>query len=104
MIAASLQCGNHLRRARRRWRNVPKPDREIAQPALVTDAVDRTAEQARVEVRFAPGEKFHQSDGVAAVAHREIRLGAHLGEFVPRAYELAIVAAVDAIADQRGGS
>ena len=101
MVAASPQCSNHLRRARRRWRDIAKPDREIAQPAFVADAVDRAAEQARVEFRFAPGKKLDERDVVETVAHREIRLGARLREFVPRADQLAIVAAVDAIADQR---
>jgi hypothetical protein len=38
--------------------------------------------------------------GVETVAHREIRV-ADLGEAIPWAAQLAVVAAVDAVADQR---
>src|SRR5512140_162875 len=93
MVAASPQCSNHLPCARRRWGDIPKPDREIAQPAFVTDAVDRAAEQARMELVFAPRKKLGERNVVETVTHREIRLGAHLRESVPRAHQLAIVAA-----------
>src|SRR5512140_2947566 len=101
MVAASPQCSNHLQCVRRRWGNIPKPDREIAQPAFVTDAMDRAAEQARMELLFAPRKKLGELYVVETVTHREIRLDAYLRKLVPRARQLAIVAAVDAIADQR---
>src|SRR4051812_43516831 len=85
---------------RRAWR-IAQAHREVAQPALVTDAPDRRAAQALVEIGLGPGEKLDQRRLVEAVADLEIRLGRGLRESVPWAHELAIVAAVDAIADQR---
>src|SRR3954471_17710680 len=85
---------------RRAWR-IAEAHREVAQPALVADAPDRRATQALVEISLGPGEKVDQRRLVEAIADLEIRLGRGLRESVPRADELAIVAAVDAVADQR---
>src|SRR5262249_30736592 len=95
--------GRYYNRGRRRRgaQRVAETDGQIAQPALVADAMDRAAGKARVEFLFAPCEQVDQCNVVEAVAHGEIRLFARLRELVPRTDELAIVAAVHAVADQR---
>src|SRR5882724_9029380 len=85
---------------RRAWR-IAQAHREVAQPALVADAPDGRAAQALVEIGLRPGEKLDQRCLVEAVTDLEIGLGRRLRKSVPRADELAIVAAVDAVADQR---
>src|ERR1700741_1930787 len=82
-------------------RRIPESYGQVAQPALVTDAPDRRAAQALVEFPFRPAEELDQRRVVEALADLEIRLMGRLGEAVPRAGELAIVAAVHAIADER---
>jgi len=72
----------------------------IAQPALVADAADRVTCQALVEFRLAPGEQCAQAGAVQTVARRKFRV-TQLCEAIPRTAGLAIVATVDAIADQR---
>ena len=54
--------------------------------------------QAFVEVGLGPGEQFDQRSAIKVVAWLEIRDCCLVGKFVPRAYELAVVAAVDAVA------
>src|SRR3954468_6181059 len=85
---------------RRAWR-IAQAHREVAQPPLVADAPDRRAAQALVEIGLGPGKKLDQRRLVEAIADLEIRLGRGLRESVPRADELTIVAAVDAVPDQR---
>ena len=83
-------------------RRVAERHGDVAQPALVADAPDRAALHARVELLARPREELDERRVVEAVAHRgEIRLGRRLREAVPRAHELAVVAAIDAVADQR---
>ena len=55
--------------------------------------------QAVVELLFGPCKEFQQRGRIQLVARREFRV-ADLREAVPRAAELAVVAAVDAIAKQ----
>src|SRR5260221_2157355 len=90
------RCHHRGRRGR-----IAQSHGEVAQPALVADAPDRRALQALVELGLRPGKELDQSGAVEAVAHLEIGLGARLCEAVPRAYQLAVVAAIDAVADQR---
>src|SRR5688572_14264459 len=101
MVAARAQRSNGLRLRRRTVRYVAQAYRQVAQPALVADAVYRAAEQARVELLLAPGKELDERRCVEPVAHREVRLIAQLRVFVPRTDELAIVAAIDTVADQR---
>src|SRR6266849_5189190 len=96
MIRPGTQGRQHRRRARR----IAQADREVAQPALVADAPDRRAAQALVEFGLGPAEELDQRRPIEAVTHLEIRLVARLGEAVPWADELAIVAAVNPISDQ----
>src|SRR5436190_8522379 len=97
MVRPGAQRRQHRRRARR----VAQADREVAQPALVADAPDRRAAQALVELGLRPAEELDQRRAVEAVAHLEVRLVARLREAVPGADELAIVAAVNPVANQR---
>src|SRR6185295_18738007 len=82
-------------------RRVAQADGEVAQPALVADAVDRAAGQAAMKVLLAPAEQLCQFCLVQAIADTEVRLVRKLRVFVPGTRELAVVAAVDAVADQR---
>jgi hypothetical protein len=62
-------------------------------------AADRVAGQSVVEFLFRPGEQLAQAGAVQPVAWRKFRV-AELGEAVPRAAQLAVVATVDSVADQ----
>src|SRR5258708_20031760 len=86
---------------RGRRRRIAESHGEVAQPALVADAPDRRALQALVELGLRPGEELDQGGAVEAVAHLEIGLCGRLCKGIPRADQLAVVAAVDAVADQR---
>src|SRR4051812_11418842 len=97
MVQTGAQRLHHLGRRRR----ISQSDREVTQPALVADAPDRRAAQPLLELRLAPGEELDHRRAVEAVTHLEVRLRARLREAVPRADELAVVAAVDPVADQR---
>src|SRR5437763_1700882 len=97
MVRPGSQRSDDLRRAGR----VAQPDGEVAQPALVADAPDRRARKPFVKLRLCPGEKLDHRGAIEAVARLEIRFSARLRKPVPWADELAVVAAVDAIADQR---
>ena len=66
------------------------PMRRIAEPSVR----DRNSASSHAN-------RFDERCRVEPVARLEIRLDGFLRELVPRAHELAIVAAVDAVADQR---
>ena len=66
----------------------------------MADAANRAAFHAAVEFLFRPGEQFHHAGAAQAVALVEIGHHGALGELVPRADGLAIVAAVHLVADQ----
>src|SRR5687767_12327937 len=97
MVRSGAQRSDHLRCRRR----ITQTDGEVAQPALVADAPDRRAAQALVELRFGPRKQLHERGSVQAVPCPEIPFSAELGEAVPRADKLAVVAAVDPVADER---
>src|SRR5260370_42090129 len=65
------------------------------------DAPDRRALEALVEFLLGPREKRHEARVVEAVAHGEVGIGRLLRVLVPWAHDLAIVAAVDAVAHER---
>src|SRR6185295_16215271 len=77
------------------------PDGEVAQPPLVADPPYRAAAQPLVEFLLAPRKELDEARVVEPVPDREVRLGARLRELVPRADELAVVAAVDPVPHQR---
>jgi hypothetical protein len=63
--------------------------------------VDRAAGEPFVKLAFGPLEERDQRRAVESVSHGEIGFSRGLRETVPGAHELAVVAAVDAVADQR---
>src|SRR5690349_318157 len=97
MIRPGAERGHHRWRARR----ITQAHREVAQPPLVADAPDGRAAQALVEVFLRPREELDQRRAIQAIAHLEVFFRRWLRKAVPRADELAIVAAVDAVADER---
>src|SRR5437667_3643523 len=101
MRRARLQRGHDLRLRHTGSRRIAQPDRQIAQPTLVTDASDRAAFQLAIEFFLAPAEQLDHRRTVESVAHVKIVQRGALRELVPRAHQLAIVAAVHAVADQR---
>src|SRR5690242_21761823 len=81
---------------------VAERDGDVAQPPLIADAANRAAFGVAQELVFGPGEERRERGGVEAVAYGgEVSLARRYRVAVPRARELAIVAAVHAIADQR---
>src|SRR5437763_15839269 len=96
MVRPGAQRRHYLRAAR----CVAEPYGQIAQPPLVADAADRRAAQALVELGLGPAEKVQHRRAIEALPRREIFLRRGLREAVPGAHELAVVAAVDAVADQ----
>ncbi len=84
-----------------RCRRVPQSYREVTQPALVTDPKYRAAGQTIAEVLFAPCEQFDQIRRIQTVAHRKRRFDTLARKPVPGAGHLAVVAAVDPVADER---
>src|SRR5688572_16430550 len=97
IVRPGAQRRQNLRRARR----IAQADGEVAQPAPVGDAADGGAAHALVELRLAPAEQLDQGSRIEAVARAEIVLAAGPGEAVPRADDLAVVASVHAVADER---
>src|SRR6185503_4847749 len=53
------------------------------------------------ELLLGPGEQLDQRGAVQAVARLEVLLAGRLREAIPRAHQLAVVAAVDPVADER---
>ena len=96
VIGATAQSGLNFRRV---W-CIAQRHGDVAQPALVADAADRVAGQPLVEFGFRPRKQFAQAGVVQPVAWRKRRV-AELREAVPRTAGLAVVTAVDAVADQR---
>ena len=97
MRTASPKRRNHLRSSG----SIAQAHGKIAQPAFITDPVDRAARHAGCEIILRPGEQVGQVAGVEFVPRCEVRLGGQVCKSVPRACELAIVATVDAVADER---
>src|SRR5213075_953260 len=95
-----IRPGAERRHHRWRARRITQAHREVAQPPLVADAPDGRAAQTIVEIFLRPREELDQRRAIQAVAHLEVRLGRLLRKSVPRADDLAIVAAVDAVADE----
>jgi hypothetical protein len=81
-------------------RRIAEPDRNIAQPALMSDAANRAAFEPLVEILLAPSKQLDQRNAVEAIAHIKVVQRRALREFVPRADYLAIVASQHPVADQ----
>src|SRR5699024_6975556 len=86
---------------RGRGGGVAQGDGDVAQPAAVAAAADRRAFGTAQELVLLPGEQVRQAGGVQVVAGAEVRFVGAAGELVPGAYQLAVVAAEDAVADRR---
>src|SRR3970282_1304393 len=97
MVLACTQRGDYVRRRGR----VAQPDREVPQPALVADAADARAAHALVEFALRPRGALHQRGTIQAVADRKISFFRNARKAVPGTDELAVVAAVHAVADER---
>src|SRR5579863_1996915 len=95
-LATLEQTAPHLSRRGR----VPQRHGDIARPALVSDAMDGRAAHALEELMLAPGEKLGQPGAIELVADLEVRMGRRARELVPRTHQLAVIAAVDAIAER----
>ena len=67
----------------------------------MSDTANRAALHAFIEIMGAPAEQYHERRAIEPVAYIEIRDRRGLRELVPRTYELAIVATINPIADQR---
>jgi tRNA threonylcarbamoyladenosine biosynthesis protein TsaE len=80
---------------------IPHRHGHIAQPAFMADAANRAAFGDAQKLFFGPVKQGHELLAGQAGAFVEVGQGAALGEFVPGADELAVVAAVNAVADQR---
>ena len=74
--------------------------RDVALPALMANAADGAAFGVAQKFSFAPAKQRDELLAGQAAALVKIRQSAALGELVPGTDELAIVAAVDAVADQ----
>ncbi len=82
-------------------RSVAERDRDVASPVAVARSTQGHAFGFRQVLRLAPAEELDQLRLVEAVSRNEVRFRAHLRVAVPGAYQLAVVAAEDAIAHQR---
>ncbi len=79
---------------------VAQRHRHVAQPALVTDAPDRGAFGVAREVRLVPAPDAQQLGRLQQLPRLEIGHAGALCVLVPWAHQLAVVATVDAVADQ----
>ena len=73
--------------------------RNVAQPALMADAADGAAGHALIELGLAPGEQLEQGDVIEMMTDFKIGLAGELRVFVPGANQLAVITAVNAVAD-----
>ena len=94
MPVPRLKCGGDRWR---RWR-VAQGDSDISQPALMANAANRAALQTLVELSLSPGEQLDEGRRIESISRLKIRDRRALRKFVPRADELAVVAAVNAVA------
>ena len=76
-------------------------DQHIAHEACAADALDRAFAEQRAEAGVVELHQFGKARRLQYGTRRKLRFAPGLREFVPRANRQAIVAAVDAIADQR---
>ncbi len=67
----------------------------------MADSIDRTTGKSFLENILIPCKQINQFCIVQSVAYGEIRFLRFAGETVPRAHQLAIIAPIDAVADQR---
>ena len=83
---------------------MPERHGDVARPARVADAVDRRTAHALLELRGAPAKQIRQgraAPGRARTARRNRRARQPGRKVVPGAHQLAVIAAVDAVAEGR---
>src|ERR1039457_1312239 len=97
MFGARLQCGYHYDTLSR----ITQCHGNIAEPLFVANAIDGTARKLGFELSFIPREQLRERHIIQPVPHCKIRLDCGLRKTIPWARQLAVVATVDAIADQR---
>src|SRR6056297_2915149 len=73
---------------------------EVPEPAIEADPANRGAFGTRQERVFVPAEQFHQRAGIQVLARLKVVFVAKLRVAVPGAHRLAVVAAVDPVADR----
>src|SRR5271154_6553800 len=76
---------------------VPQRNGDIAQPSFIADAPNGAAFGLLQELVLAPPEQVGELRMIQSMTHGEILFRCRLGELVPRANQLAIIAAVNAI-------
>src|SRR5262249_60312657 len=62
--------------------------------------MDRRASRARFPLRLRPAKELREFLCIEVVPHLEVGVRRRAGKLVPRAHELAIIAAEDAVADR----
>ena len=92
---SSRRASSAARFARAR-RRIAQRHGDIAQPALVADAADGRTLGAREELLLGPREQLREPRGIESMPRLEVRMRGGARELVPRAHQLAVVAAVDA--------
>ena len=78
---------------------VAKGDGQISKPALITDSAECAASRGRSPFGFAPPKQHHERLIIEAVPWCEVAFRGRLRKLVPRADELAVIAAKDPIPD-----
>src|ERR1035437_201388 len=81
-------------------RRVSQANCKIAQPAFMPDPRNGAARKAFAKPRLVPSKQFHQFGPVQPVSHPKIGFAARIYKAIPRAYPLAVVTTINAIADQ----
>src|SRR5688500_18400947 len=97
MFRARSQRSDHFGTGRR----ITERHRNIAQPSFVPDTANHRTDMPVIELRFVPCKQLDQRGAIESVAYIEVGQLGRTCKLVPWANELAIVAAINAIADQR---
>jgi len=108
-VFAQQRAGLGQPRAQRRFdlrighraQRIAQRHRQVAQPALVADAPDRAAFGAAQELGLVPGPQLQQRGAFQRRTRVEVGQRRRFRILVPRAHQLAVVAAVDAVAQRR---
>src|SRR5262249_13783786 len=78
---------------------IPQCNRDVPRPALVSYAVDGRAPHALLELACSPCKQRRQLACIECIANLEVRVRSRPGELVPWTEELAVIAAIDPVAD-----
>ena len=82
-----------------RWCSVAQRDGNVSQPTLVSDASDGATGKVLLEFLRIPRKKIDKFRRIQPLTHRKIGV-AEVSKTIPRAADLAVVAAVDSIANE----